>query len=307
MTRDDLEQLDTKSLRALAKERFAKKARALRTRGALLAALTRTLPASAPRAASPGLPPRPSAPPGATVGHVPTSVAPRTAPAAARPSAAPSRVASDVAAEAPIEEGFFLGGSLPRPEPRRAPTPPSTTVGPPLPAPEARGRPPLGDEAPHLLARDATTLFLFWDFRRDLEHGAAFGLLEPRVHFRLYDGEAWVRTVEAPLGRRSLYLEKLEPGHLYSVEAWLAGSDGHARPTGRRSAAVRLARDVPSGRLEVAHARVPWEQPLREWRRETSSPSSESERLESPTRVELPASLDWRGGPGAGGPKSGRP
>lgn len=313
MTRDDLEQLDTQSLRALARERFANKARSLRTRGALLAALTRSFAPSAPLPTLPAPRQRKKTQAQATVGPLPTSVRaakPFSQKAAARPNAEPPRPIPHEGSsqESLVEEGFFVGPLAKRPEPSRSVAlrgkgQPATPD-----APAARARTLGGDEVPHLLARDATTLFLFWDFRRDLERGAAFGLVEPRVHFRLYDAETWVRTVEAPLGRRSLYLEALEPGHLYSVEAWLAGSDGHERPTGRRSAAVRLAPDAPSPRLDVQHSRVPWDEPLREWRDPGPPAQSPQEgRLAPPARVELPASLDWRGGRGPGGPTSGRP
>jgi hypothetical protein len=205
-----------------------------------------------------------------------------------------------------VEEGFFLAPAAPRPVPRRVPEANATDA-----VEEASSAPPLppGDEAPHLLARDATTLFLFWDFRKDLERGAAFGLHAPRVLFHLFDGEVLVRTVEAPLGRRSLYLEGLTPGHLYSVEAWLAGSDGHARPTGRRSAPLRLASAAPSEELSVQMVRVPLAQPLADWRpgQQAAAPSVERAALAAPPRVELPASLDWRGGQGPTGPASGRP
>ena len=311
MTRDDLEQLDTKRLRALAKERFARKARSLRTRGALLEALTRTLTPLVPPVAAP-LQSKRRAPrhAGGEVGPLPTSPAAWQPPSpspllpATPPSSAPSPPSSLL--EGVVEEGFFIGRPVQRKAPRRpAPAIAQEVVPKANLAPEP---PPPGEDVPHLLARDATTLFLFWDFRRDLEHGAAFGLHEPRILFRLYDGEALVRTLEAPLGRRSLYLEALEPGHLYSVEAWLAGSDGHARPTGRRSAAVRLAPAGPSERLEVRLSRLPWGQPLADWRPPPSAEEAPAgQRLAAPARVELPSSLHWRGGPGAAGPKSGRP
>jgi hypothetical protein len=302
MTRDDLEQLDTKRLRALAKERFAGKARSLRTRGALLAALTRTLP-PAPPAEPRG---RAKKQRGVTVGPLPTSAAPPrpSAEAAAPPAPLPSRESAE---DALVEEGFFVGRPTKRKASRRPAPPPSMEAGERT-APEAPAQPPLDDDVPHLLARDATTLFLFWDFRRHLERGAAFGLHAPCVRFRLYDAERWARTVEAPLGRQSLYLEGLEPGHLYSVEAWLAGSDGQERPTGRRSASIRLAPAFPSARLDVRLSRVPWEQPLAAWRAGPACVSPPAgQRLEPPGRVELPASLEWRGGVGPAGPSSGRP
>jgi len=301
MTRDDLEQLDTKRLRALAKERFARKARTLRTRGALLAALSRNLLPVAPAAEAK---PKATRQRSAAVGGGPTSTVRRTAVAAAA-LAAPLAVGEGTD-EGLVEEGFFVGQPSKRKAPRRRPAP-AASEAPLPPAAEAPSARRGDDGVPHLLARDATTLFLFWDFRLHLERGAAFGLHAPFVRFRLYDDEALVRTVESPLGRHSLYLEGLLPGHLYSVEAWLAGSDGHERPTGRRSAAVRLAPDAPSPSLEVHLSRVPWEQRLAAWRAGAESRPSSVDRLAPPARVELPASLDWRGGVGPLGPSSGRP
>lgn len=318
LTRDDLEQLDTRSLRALARQHLPDQARALRTRPALLAALARTLKPALPDvpARASGRTQRPQA--GSTVGRPPTSVA-----SAAHPAAPPPPFPETAPANGPpIEEGFFLVRARERP---RARVRRSLQSLPPEPAvvsvTAAAARLPPGDEVPHLLARDATTVFLFWDFRRDLERGAAFGLAEPRVRFRLYDGESVVRTVEAPLGRRSVYLEGLQPGHVYSVEAFFAGSDGHARPTGRRSAPLRLAPAAPSANLEVELLRVPWEEPLAARQPAAGSAGPSASRRVEPvgerTRVDLPASLEWRGGPGVvpggipgggpGGPRSGRP
>jgi hypothetical protein len=309
MTRADLEQLDTKRLRALAKQHLAARARSLRTRGALLEALTRTLAPTGPLAPppSPLARKRPGRRSGAMVSPSPTSGAPPRAPASSTGGTATGlQKASAPRAHLPesdvlVEEGFFLRPGAPRPEPRRPEAPAREDA-----VAEEAPKPPSDDEVPHLLARDATTLFLFWDFRRDLERGAAFGLHAPRVLFHLYDGEALVRTVEAPLGKRSLYLEGLTPGHLYSVEAWLAGSDGHARPTGRRSAPLRLARAVASERLDVEVVRVPLTQALSDFHPD-AVPSGQRTPLSASGRLELPSSLDWRGGTGPAGPRSGRP
>jgi hypothetical protein len=318
MTRDDLEQMDTASLRALARERLAGQARDLRTRPALIAALASALGPPVPEVA-PGPPTRRRRIPGSSaVVRAPTSAA-WTASAQAdstlrSPLASPPAPVPAPAATPPlVEEGFFRAPAHERPRTRTRPAPVSPARSRTPKAGPARPRQPPGDEVPHLLARDATTVFLFWDFRRDLERGAAFGLTEPHVLFRLYDGETLVRTVEAPLGRRSLYLEGLEPGHVYSVEAWFAGSDGHTRPTGRRSAPLRLAPAAPSARLEVEMVRLAWDRPLGSGR-DSPPPAPPGPRLEplgGAARVDLPASLDWRGGPGPGagpgGPHSGRP
>lgn len=276
MTRDELERLDIESLRALARERLAGQGRGLRTRSALLAELGATLE----------VPPAP--------GRRTASAPPPGRPGSAGPAAA----------DAPVEEGFF---AVPRPvRRRRGPPPPPAVPLPPL--PEAGRRTAPSAEVPQLLVRDPNTLFLFWDFRRDLAQGAALGLPEPRVLFHLFDGETPLRTLEVGLERRSAYLEGLTPGHTYRVEAWFSGSDGQARPTGRRSTPLTLPPASPSAELRVETVRVPWSESLASWRRAAHpAPGQRLEPLGAPGRLDLPASLEWRGGPGPPGPRSGRP
>ncbi len=302
MTRDDLELLDTPSLRALARKHLPGRSKSLHSRAALLTALAAKL--LEPVVPATRRPRKPSPKADRTAGgQLPTSAA--RVPVAPHAASVPSPAAGGGLGLSPpeevlVEEGFFVLHAQQRRRSRRAVPVPVARRAPPPPA----ERPwPLGEEVPHLLARDPTTLFLFWDFQRDLERGAAFGLDAPHVLFRLYRGETLVRTVQAPLSRRSLYLGGLEPGDVYSVEAWLQGSDGHARPTGRRSAPLRLPPAAPSAQLEVRLVRVPWEQPLGPQPVATESGHS----LPAPGRVDLPASLQWRGGPGPGGPRSGRP
>ncbi|HXX30469.1 MAG TPA: DUF4912 domain-containing protein [Myxococcaceae bacterium] len=294
MTRDELEQLDTESLLALARAELGGRGRGLRSRGELLAALRRSASRAPVRAAG-------SAPATPAQGPVPSPVGAGTSP----PPAPGRPPAEGRPGEAPVEEGFF---QVPRQgRRRRSAAPPPAVRAEPSPSPP--GAPPSG-EAPHLLARDPTTLFVFWDFRRDLERGAALGLAEPRVVLRLFEEDTLVRTAAVPLDRRSAYLEGLSPGHTYRVEAWLSGNDGHARPTGRRSLPLTLPPAVPSSSLDVRLRRVPWDRSLASWQRAPPGPSvaPRSEPLGSPARIDLPASLDWRGGGGpGGGPSSGRP
>lgn len=306
MTRDDLERLDLEGLRALARKHLAGQGRGLETRGALLAELAVALGLSRGPVSSPGLPRRPRNPPSAravAAAEGPGGAAPpgsgRTAPPGRNGPGAPA------AEDAPVEEGFFAVRPSPRRRRRSPVLPPSVRAGP---APVPGHRPEVAGEVPKLLARDPNTLFLFWDFRRDLAQGAAMGLLDPQVLFHVFEGDALVRTLEVPLERRSAYLEGLLPGHTYHVEAWFSGREGHARPTGRRSAPLTLPAASPSASLEVRVVRTPGSETLAAWQQAPHpAPASRIEPVGAPARVDLPASLEWRGGPGPGGPRSGRP
>jgi hypothetical protein len=190
----------------------------------------------------------------------------------------------------PLESGFFEDLGAPRlphaPLPAlEVPEPPAVTLPP----------ADVGTEAPVLLVRDPTTLFVFWDFRRELERGAALGFVEPR----LLHGERPERSVELPLGARSTYVEGLHAGEAYSAEVMLLGRDGWTRPMGRRSGPRRLPPDGPSERLEVRTLRMAWSEPLSQ----IGQPSEAlevpgSEPLDSPRRLPLPTSP---GAPGGGG------
>jgi len=201
--------------------------------------------------------------------------------------------------ERPLESGFFDGHQLPR-RPRH-----------PMPALEVPEPPPVqlppadvGTEAPVLLVRDPTTLFVFWDFRRELERGAALGLFEPRLLVRVFLGEQLHRSVELPLVARSTYLEGLEAGESYSAEVTLLAGDGWTRPMGRRSGPRRLPPDSPSEHLEVRTLRMAWSEPLAQPRQPSDAVEvAASEPLDSPRRVPLPTSPGARpGGRGPGGP-----
>ena len=255
------------------------------TLGAQLAALERSRPPAASRPLrAAGAPPRAGTPPdgGPKPGAREDARTPRPSPSL---PAAPER---------PLESGFF--------EDRGAPRPPRS----PVPAPEVPEPPPVilppadvGTEAPVLLVRDPTTLFVFWDFRRELERGAALGLVEPRLLLRLFHGERPDRSVELPLGARSTYVEGLSAGEAYSAEVMLLGRDGWTRPMGRRSNARRLPPDGPSERLEVRTLRMPWSEPLSQAGQPSEAvevPASEA--LDSPRRVPLPTSPGARRGPG---------
>lgn len=206
--------------------------------------------------------------------------------------------------EPPVEEAFFEVPALPR-RPRRAPTP-----APPLDLEPFASPREVGTEAPLLLVRDPTTLFVFWDFRRELERGAALGLREPRLLLRLYRAEDLDRSLELPLSARSVYVTGLASGQEYTAEVLLLGRDGWTRPVGVRSAARRLPPGRVSSRLEVRTLRLPWSEPLSTLPRPAASTVARQEPLDSPRRVPLPTSPGAHGpadGPApSGGPRSGR-
>jgi len=206
--------------------------------------------------------------------------------------------------EARIEEGFFDVPTTPR-RARRAPVP----AEPFEPGPFASPR-EVGTDAPLLLVRDPTTLFVFWDFRRELERGAALGLREPRLLLRLHRGPDLDRSLELPLSSRSTYVTGLTPGQEYTAEILLLGRDGWTRPVGSRSAPRRLPPGRVSAQLEVRTLRLPWSEPLSGVPEPSASSVPRQEPLDSPRRVALPTSPGARGpgdtsGP-SGGPRSGR-
>jgi len=161
----------------------------------------------------------------------------------------------------------------------------------------------VGTDAPVLLVRDPTTLFVFWDFRRELERGAALGLREPRLLLRLHRGADLDRTLELPLASRSTYVTGLTSGQEYTAEVLLLGRDGWTRPVGSRSAVRRLPPGRISAQLEVRTLRLPWSEPLSGAPAPSAASAPRDEPLDSPRRVPLPTS------PGAPGPgdRSGQP
>jgi len=201
-------------------------------------------------------------------------------------------------------EDFFQTPAAPR-RAARAPVPGPAVEAEPLALPRE-----VGTEAPLLLVRDPTTLFVFWDFRRELERGAALGLREPRLLLRLYRGEDLDRSLELPLSSRSVYVTGLQAGHEYTAEVLLLGRDGWTRPVGSRSAARRLPPGRVSSRLEVRTLRLPWSEPLPPAPAASTPSMPRHEPLDSPRRVPLPTSPGAQGAatPPApsGGPRSGR-
>jgi hypothetical protein len=206
--------------------------------------------------------------------------------------------------ELPVEEGFFEAPTTPR-RPRRPPSP----TEPFEPGPFASPR-EVGTDAPVLLVRDPSTLFVFWDFRRELERGAALGLREPRLLVRLHRGPDLDRTLELPLTARSTYVTGLTSGQEYTAEVLLLGRDGWTRPVGSRSAVRRLPPGRVSAQLEVRMLRLPWSEPLSGEPVPSAPSSPRHEPLDSPRRVPLPTSPGARepggGSDRSGGPRSGR-
>jgi hypothetical protein len=167
----------------------------------------------------------------------------------------------------------------------------------------------VGTEAPLLLVRDPSTLFVFWDFRRELERGAALGIREPKLLLRLYRGADLDRSLELPLSTRSTYVTGLSPGQEYTAEILLLGRDGWTRPVGSRSQVRRLPPGRVSVQLEVRTLRLPWSEPLSAAPLPSTASSPRQEPLDSPRRVPLPTSPGAHGPTGgapSGGPRSGR-
>lgn len=223
------------------------------------------------------------------------------------PNGGPTRAAQKMAssappppADAPVEEGFFERPATPT-TPRR-PRRPAEAPEPFEPGPFASPR-EVGTEAPVLLARDPTTLFVFWDFRRELERGAALGLREPRLLLRLHRGADLDRTLELPLTSRSTYVTGLTSGQEYTAEVLLLGRDGWTRPVGSRSAVRRLPPGRVSTQLEVRTLRLPWSEPLSGAPAPSAASAPRHEPVDSPQRVPLPTSPGDRGP----GDRSGEP
>jgi hypothetical protein len=205
--------------------------------------------------------------------------------------------------EAPVEEGFFDAPTTPR-RTRRAPGRPEPFEPGPFASPRE-----VGTDAPLLLVRDPSTLFVFWDFRRELERGAALGLREPRLLLRLHRGADLDRTLELPLTSRSTYVTGLTSGQEYTAEVLLLGRDGWTRPVGSRSVARRLPPGRVSTQLEVRTLRLPWSEPLSAAPLPSAPSAPRLEPLDSPRRVPLPTSPGARGPAdrsGRGGPRSGK-
>ncbi len=224
-------------------------------------------------------------------------------PPVARAAVAPLEPQAEIR-EAPVEESFFHVPAAPR-RPSRAPV-----AGAPQEWEAVASPREAGTEAPLLLVRDPTTLFVFWDFRRELERGAALGLREPRLLLRLYRGEDLDRSLELPLSSRSVYVTGLRSGAEYTAEVLLLGRDGWTRPVGSRSAARRLPPGRVSSRLEVRTLRLPWSEALSPAPVASAPSTPRHEPLDSPRRVPLPTSPGAHGGPGgpdpSGGSRSGR-
>ena len=342
---DDLKKLSVERLRELARKRLGKGHSRLRTKAQLLEALEAGVPSEEVKVRVVEFPPgrkgrvrgeralegaaSPAAPvsakrtpgratatsrgPGARSG--PGSGASPMRRGAARPppsllepeTALPRRGAAVNAGppvEAPVEEGFFEVPAVPR-RPRRAPAPPQPFDREPFASPRE-----VGTDAPLLLVRDPTTLFVFWDLRRELERGAALGLREPRLLLHVYRGPDLDRSLELALTARSIYVTGLSPGQEYTAEVLLLGRDGWTRPVGSRSAVRRLPPGRVSAQLEVRTLRLPWSEPLSGAPAPSAPSAPRHEPLDSPRRVPLPTSPGARGAGGvpdsSGGPRSGR-
>lgn len=327
---DDLKKLSVERLRELARKHLGKGHSRLRTKAQLLEALKAVLrePLARLREATskvrvvdfpPGRKGRvradraaPEAPaeakaPGRRKPSPTSNGAPRerSTPRAAAPptdGSAP-RVAASPRPEVPVEEGFFDAPTTPR-RARHAPSRPEPFEPGPFASPRE-----VGTDAPLLLVRDPSTLFVFWDFRRELERGAALGLREPRLLLRLHRGADLDRTLELPLTSRSTYVTGLTSGQEYTAEVLLLGRDGWTRPVGSRSVARRLPPGRVSAQLDVRTLRLPWSEPLSAALPPSAPSALRLEPLDSPRRVPLPTSPGAHGPAdrsGQGGPRSGK-
>jgi hypothetical protein len=262
---------------------------------------------SPPRAARPGASSGRNGPARRPSGRNASPVSPEAMASAPLVTSAPATPLAEpvpLPPEPPVAEAFFEVPALPR-RVRRAPAP-----APPLDLEPFASPREVGTEAPLLLVRDPTTLFVFWDFRRELERGAALGLREPRLLLRLYRAEDLDRSLELPLIARSVYVTGLASGQEYTAEVLLLGRDGWTRPVGARSAARRLPPGRVSSQLEVRTLRLPWSEPLSTLPPPAASTVARQEPLDSPRRVPLPTSPGAHGAAGgpapSSGPRSGR-
>ncbi|WP_223634038.1 DUF4912 domain-containing protein [Corallococcus sp. EGB] len=113
------------------------------------------------------------------------------------------------------------------------------------------------DDALVLLARDPHTLFVFWDFSDASRSRALDDLPSPRAVLKVFDGEGVSREVDFALESRSYYLQGMEPGRTYRVEAYFVGADGRSRRIGHSSNRATLPPAGPSADTSIRFLRMP--------------------------------------------------
>ena len=113
-----------------------------------------------------------------------------------------------------------------------------------------------------LLARDPSTLFVYWDFHPDSRRAAFQGLDEPRAVLRVLENGHEVRVIDLALESRSYYVNGLRAGRPYRVELHALARDGKSRRIGPASNDVTLPANEVSSDTTVRFMRVPWGVPL---------------------------------------------
>jgi hypothetical protein len=289
-----------RDLRALAREHLGRGHSALKTKAALIEALTRKVPALASLLQGP--PPQA----GALESGLLRNPAATVSAAARKEVVVPDP--ADIPAE-PLIEGFFVARVVGEGEARqhhltedRSPEP---EWSPPDVYDEHLGELPSAyhDDAHVLLARDPSTAFDYWDFREDTRRNAAHGLEDPKALLRVYDGGTLIREIDVALESRSYYLHGLSPGRHYRVELVWVGRDGQTRLIGRPSNVATLPPYGPSADTTVRFLRIPWGLPiarlkelLRAGQVQKIEGAGDLEPFTQP-RETLPHSADWPPGP----------
>jgi uncharacterized protein len=203
--------------------------------------------------------------------------APVSAPAREREASAREREASAREREAPAKNGLGRAGDQHRGEPVH----PGVPLSPPGIVPESDVRvhtpaaavpPPehghvneglgelpwaYGDARLVGMARDPTTLFVYWDFSPQQIEQAFAGLGPARAVLKLWNvrnGGAVVRESDVHLEGRGWYVRDLPPGAELRAELWAVGERGSRLMRAARP--VRLPPAVPSEQLEAFYLRL---------------------------------------------------
>jgi hypothetical protein len=150
------------------------------------------------------------------------------------------------------------------------------------------------DDALTLLARDPTTLFLYWDHSAETLRQAFEGLDGGRPQIWIYTREpegGWtrIRTVDFALESRSYYVHELEPGRLYRAEIHLVDRRGREKLVPRISNEMMLPPVGPSPVIDDRFLRILWAESLRERVGETHPGGPFSDEI----RAQLARLSDW--------------
>jgi hypothetical protein len=198
----------------------------------------------------------------------------RKAPPRTSPPPSPAPVEAAPRADGPDPEGFFVARVRGEDAVREAPHQLQEAGGwdeephvAPL-ADEGLGELPWSydDDLLVALPRDPSTLFLYWDHRRETVAAALAGIEGPRVQLRILAraGEGWelVRTLDCALESRGYYVHDLEPGRIYRAELHVVGGRGEDRLLPQASNPMGLPPVGPSPVVDDRFVRIPWDLPL---------------------------------------------